>query len=541
MPTIGGTPSGPIVATSLVSGGDGYAVGDVISIPDEANGEVDAITPTGSSGPIISVSLLDGGNFWVDGDTFLVSGGSGDAEGEVDTIVPSGAGPIATTSLDEGGKSWRVGDTFLLGPSETAAGVVDTLAPAEAATGPIGDSTLVDGGNDWEVGDEFGVYGSTDVALGVVDSIGPASNGFGPIASSSINNPGVEWKVGDVFHVNTGAQTQVAVGIVDTIDGTSSGFDGSFVAGTISDGGSGYVVDDIVYVQPSGNAAWLTINSVDGGGAALTFTVTWMGKGYQTGIWDCDGGSGTGMQVNITEIAMYGSIVDYHLTSAGHRYEVLESFIVPVSPGFGSGATIDIESVGDSAIVTYHLTYGGIDYSIDDHDLSAHTGHGLLGTIHVDTVEDSAIATYHLTDSGQGYEPDTSCVVYGQEDSDGAFALIHVDSVVGNGPIATLHLTDPGTTYIELENLDLIATNDSQGVGASVSIDEVDPVNETGIVTDYHLEYTGEGSRQVGNEIELNTEGEGTQMSVRVDEIDPLPGGDGHVWLIVDYLVKDVL
>jgi hypothetical protein len=76
------------------------------------------------------------------------------------------------------------------------------------------------------------------------------------------------------------------------------------VTATLGAGGSGYQANDVAtIVQPDATNGQLTVNSVDGSGAVLTFTITNPGSGYSvaSGV-ATSGGHGTGFTVNITNL-----------------------------------------------------------------------------------------------------------------------------------------------------------------------------------------------------------------------------------------------
>lgn len=81
---------------------------------------------------------------------------------------------------------------------------------------------------------------------------------------------------------------------------------GPIVTTTIASGGSGYAPGDEFGIIPlgSGNEASGTINTVDGGGAVLTYTVSDPGTGYSisAGLVTETGGAGSGFTINITAV-----------------------------------------------------------------------------------------------------------------------------------------------------------------------------------------------------------------------------------------------
>ena len=73
---------------------------------------------------------------------------------------------------------------------------------------------------------------------------------------------------------------------------------------TTANGGTGYLVNDIItVVQPDATGGTLTVGSVDGNGAVLTFSIATQGSGYSVAVnLATMGGTGSGLIVNVTAI-----------------------------------------------------------------------------------------------------------------------------------------------------------------------------------------------------------------------------------------------
>jgi len=74
------------------------------------------------------------------------------------------------------------------------------------------------------------------------------------------------------------------------------GFIGSILTSSLDSGGSGYTVSDTITIRD----AILTVNTVDGGGAVLTYTVTDTGTGIEVDIYTQDSSSGSGIDFSIS-------------------------------------------------------------------------------------------------------------------------------------------------------------------------------------------------------------------------------------------------
>lgn len=74
------------------------------------------------------------------------------------------------------------------------------------------------------------------------------------------------------------------------------GYTGSILTSSINSGGTGHTVSDTITIGD----ALITVNTVDGGGAVLTYTVTGAGSGFVVDVYNQDSTSGSGIDFSIS-------------------------------------------------------------------------------------------------------------------------------------------------------------------------------------------------------------------------------------------------
>ena len=78
---------------------------------------------------------------------------------------------------------------------------------------------------------------------------------------------------------------------------------GALTAASVTAGGSGYIIGEILTITTGGGNAKVVVATVDGSGAVLTIGLFVLGSGYSTGAGQAtSGGSGTGCTINITTV-----------------------------------------------------------------------------------------------------------------------------------------------------------------------------------------------------------------------------------------------
>lgn len=98
----------------------------------------------------------------------------------------------------------------------------------------------------------------------------------------------------------------------------------ALAAATVFEAGTGFVVGDVLTPQQgSAVGAMLTVNTVDGAGRVLTFTVTAGGQGYALqGEVACTGGHGSGFVINITALTPYAGVLTTGGTGLGAQVDI---------------------------------------------------------------------------------------------------------------------------------------------------------------------------------------------------------------------------
>ncbi len=265
---------------------------------------------------------------------------------------------------------------------------------------------------------------------------------------------------------------------------------GSIATSAVTGGNAGtlYAASDTGTVSGcgAGDAAY-TVNTVDGGGGVLTYTITGAGTNYivTTGCTTSTGGGqpgvGTGFEIDVTAIAQ----------GNGSAIVTIPFTVIPV---------------GDGAITASTLTNGGDATSHPTATITA--GHAGSSYITGDAIELSCGADYHVTasggvvtaisligvgtscttgagqsttgGSGTGLELDVSAVDAGWNVSDELYvstgngdAVGHVTAVNGSKQITTYVLDDGGSGYSVGPNVDIFDTTTPYSNTAVIDITAV--------------------------------------------------------------------
>lgn len=231
---------------------------------------------------------------------------------------PPGAwGQIASYSIDNtignsaGGWSYVVGDT----------GVINSALSDETYTV----TAINPGGTRYSVGDTGIIDGGSFDATYIVNSV----NGNGSVLTYTITGSGSNYTINNKSRTGqAGIQPGNGVGL--TLDILS-----------INSGGSGYVVGDTGYIAGGNNNSTYIIDTVDGNGSVLTFTITDSGSLYNdTQLYaqtiNSGGQPGIGIQFYVNYIGDSGGIVSCILSTMGS----ISSSILSATGGTVTAATI---------------------------------------------------------------------------------------------------------------------------------------------------------------------------------------------------------
>lgn len=208
----------------------------------------------------------------------------------------------------------------------------------------------------------------------------------------------------------------------------ASGPDGGSLSGTVTltvdTAGTGYTVNDILYLEQitnnlsgiTGKNGWARVTSTNGGGGLTGVSIENAGYGWNNAnAVDVLGGTGTGAKLDINGGAQGGPMRNWMFSNgaSGVPFDAWPEFIPSgAQPGAGVGAfalIFVVDTTGKILNEDIPATYfgapsgnAGSGYAVND------TGHLSLGdglaTYVIDSVDGSgAITGYHLTALGSGY------------------------------------------------------------------------------------------------------------------------------------------
>lgn len=150
--------------------------------------------------------------------------------------------------------------------------------------------------------------------------------------------------------VTTFASADTGTGYIATLDSVPT------------NGGTGYVVGDVVTI--SGGTATATVTSISGGNtnAMLSFSIVFQGSGYIVGdVVSTTGGSGTGATILVTSVDSNGSITSATVNSGGSGYGGYAYY--NMAGGHGTNSQILITSTGGNVVTGVSLTTTSTGYS----------------------------------------------------------------------------------------------------------------------------------------------------------------------------------
>lgn len=204
-------------------------------------------------------------------------------------------------------------------------------------------------------GQESPLYYAEDLKDVYVKLLFPFPNPNGEILVAGIlsGEGGTGYTTGDVLTVLSPGGTNATVEI-QTV--------GAVTAAAVAAGGALYTAGDVLTLNVTGGAQ-ITVDTVDGGGAILTFTITAPGNNAVVGVTGTTGGTGAGATIDITEVvgAAFSTVV---VLTGGTLF--VEGSHYATTGGTGEEAIIVVGTVEDSAPATcdlcclmYRLRKGG--------------------------------------------------------------------------------------------------------------------------------------------------------------------------------------
>lgn len=182
----------------------------------------------------------------------------------------------------------------------------------------------------------------------------PAVNPNGEILTVAIGAHGSGYTVGDVLTLTPDFGSFATV--------TVATLDGFITAAVLNAGGAGYLAGDVLSVTGGDGLGRITVDTVDGGGAVLTFHVSTAGSGYTSTVANATaGGTGAGATFNTTASRGVATLA---ITTPGNGFSALTLY--PVVGGTGVGATVAVLTVtavaqetADVALFIYRKRKGG--------------------------------------------------------------------------------------------------------------------------------------------------------------------------------------
>ena len=434
---------GALTGGTVASGGTNYSVGDVVipTQPGATGGyyEITAVTSSGTitgltiaTGVVTSVIVLVPGMGYVQAENVPVTGGTGslltlnitDDQTQFSADFNYSGGPITSFTLVDRGTGYYVGDTIT--PIEysqpSAEGALLTVSGVQGEVQTIS----LDYGGPTVVAYTTGATTNTTSGTGVGATFTISSVSGGLVTGVTVATPGSGYAVNDLIYLTQGSATG-AILVVATLTGSG------VATVTISQGGlTGYTVASGVATTTSGAGTGATINITTVSSGVITgATLGAVGTGYAIGDFlYVTQGAATGAYFTITSIA--GSVVTSlspipFITYSGYPINVT----MPTTGGFGTGLTVQLQRVAIPPTFTHYQYFvvpinGGNGYRVGDDIFPTYAGSS--GTLNVTVTSVSPTA----------------------------------------GPIASLTITDGGSGYVN--GTDLPTTTDGSGTGATITI-----------------------------------------------------------------------
>ena len=132
---------------------------------------------------------------------------------------------------------------------------------------------------------------------------------------------------------------------------------------TLSSGGTGYIVNDILDIVDgvgAGAGAQIQVDSVGGGGDILTWTLIAPGTDYVGGLF-LSGGTGSGATLGTVTYKVFGEISDFTINDPG-EYSIPPVVTITTGTGVGFTGEVTLEDCGTHA--TVYRDCGGTDVDI---------------------------------------------------------------------------------------------------------------------------------------------------------------------------------
>ncbi len=350
-----------IVCVRVTDGSDTSAAVDVLDsvTSTDITGIVLTAYYTGEVGNTISAAITQGGNYTDSAKTYKLT-----------LVLPNGLPEVFDNIGGDGAALWQnmvdavnMGQSGIRGPSQ--------LCVASLGTG-VGEATVTTPGSYTVVptllfsgGGGSGAAGTVTMKALTPTAIAAAGSGYAPadtvllaggtfttnavltvsstnLVSAALNAAGTGYAPANTITLAGGTFSQAAVLTVSKT---------KLISAAINAGGSGYVANDTITLTGGTftTAAVITVDTVDGGGAILTFHVSTAGS-YSVNTTSFTQGSTSGIGTGATfNTASFG--VDTFTVSTPGVYTVnTATFTQGSTSGSGTGATFNTALFGVNAV-----------------------------------------------------------------------------------------------------------------------------------------------------------------------------------------------
>jgi hypothetical protein len=300
---------------------------------NQTGGILEFVVPNTSG--VRSVTMTNGGLYFSNAaPTVSFTGGTG--SGATGTVNLSTSGSIDSISVTDGGSGYTVAPTV----SFSGVGAGATATAVLTTTGPIKNVTVTTRGDGYITAPTVSF---TDSEIGAGGAIAVAKLAY-PVRDVNFTSRGTGY---------TSAPTVVIGGSGTGATGTATISDGEIASVTITDGGSGYFLDNttvpITFIGGGGTGAVATGGYSTTEGQVWEIQVTSVGTGYSSDVAVVlTGGSGTGATATANRDLSVDSIT---VTNGGSGY--INPTVV-ISPNFAGG---QVGAVTDTATATANLKY----------------------------------------------------------------------------------------------------------------------------------------------------------------------------------------
>jgi hypothetical protein len=484
-------PSGSVSNVSIVEGGYGYVVGDILTV----NPADISASPTGR---VIDFDVVSSGFTYVDGIDIATSGGSGTGL-TVDITTSINGVPTALSGLS-GGSGYITSQNVATTGGDGSGLTLDIVAD------PLG---LIDTANVTQVGSDYfaGTYGVTGgngngatFSITVVNDGGidtatltnagtgytagvqtlSGASGTGGTINVTVSTPvvdGITVSYGGNDYTQGTYTNQPTFPLLTSGDGLTVNFtvdaNGQVTTASIVSPGSGYAVSDIVYVEGSSTSDFATIEitSLTTGGIIQSISVVSSGTGYTTNqILNIDGGFGGQITVNTV---LGGNISTATLQSAGQDYETGDVLTILG----GTDGQVTVNGTLGGGITSATINTPGNSYTFND--LVTISGGNGDAQIAVTGITGGSITSISVNQEGSGYAVGDVITISGVNNPQDKASYEIIDTSDGQG----FSFTSTGITSTT-PIIGNVLTGDVEAVSFTGTSGLIDDLNSDTILSD---------------------------------------------------------